>query len=476
MPYGIYIEWVIYILDVWKDNNKPEYLNFATNIINDWLNNFRVPNDYNSKLIWCDHAVSCRISVFLNIYNTLKTIKKESMLKHDMLEVLNEHSFFLLKWTQKNQDKVHNHILIAAISLIYYYLYIGRENTEEFTMCVNIVEKYIVSNFIDGINIENSPGYQFHVLVYLIRFFYFVSKINKEYIFTKKMINILEESIPYLQIFKRSNKTVPVIGDSNLTLDIFACSSEKYNNLDTMIEYLTSKKIIKVNNNLISESFKSIIKKETGYIIMLENDIQLIMRYNPITYNWHTHNDQMSINYFRNDIDWITDVGSYPDKRDFCISRIAHNIILRDMENINTIKSKYSLEIINDKNFIMTMITDTFKHKREILWLNKDSFLIKDNVENINESNTNVFNQIFHLNNKIEKIDQESNKVILSYQNNKLIIEQENITELKIYNGSDDPFIGWVCYNAAKLEKTNTLVFNSEKTNKTEFVTKFSFL
>jgi len=87
---------------------------------------------------------------------------------------------------------------------------------------------------------------------------------------------------------------------------------------------------------------------------------------------------------------------------------------------------------------------------------------------------SSVFNQIFHLNHNV-KVEQNDNKVILSHNNNTLIIQQENQSDLKIYNGSEEPFIGWVCYNAAKFERTNTLVFNSENVNKTKFITKFIY-
>ena len=114
-----------------------------------------------------------------------------------------------------------------------------------------------------------------------------------------------------------------------------------------MIDFLKDKNVIKNKDKLYnSNNFVSLIKKETGYVFFLEKDVQLIVRHNPLTYNWHTHNDQLSINYFREDIDWITDVGSYPDKREYCISRIAHNIVLRNMKNIDTIIFKLFIIIL----------------------------------------------------------------------------------------------------------------------------------
>lgn len=466
------LEWLTYILDIGISEKNKKYINFCVEVINSWLLKFKTPGYYHSKLIWCDHAVSCRINVFLYIYNTLKYTSYIKKIKFNLKDEIKTHSIFLVNWVKKNETKTHNHILIACISLVYYNLYFNIN--ENLYILLNVIERYIVSNFINGINIENSPGYQFHVLVYLIRFFYFVTKLNKQNILTSKMKKTLEESIMYLDIFKRNNLTVPVIGDSNLTLDIFASYDEEYNNLDNMISFLREKNVIKTNNNIVDNNFKCIIKKETGYIFLLEKDIQLIIRYNPLTYNWHTHNDQLSINYFRNGIDWITDVGSYPDKREYCISRMAHNIILRNMKNKNTIKDTYDIKVINEKHIILKLKNNEFAHTREVIWENIDNFTIIDYIENKNETEMSVFNQIFHLNHHI-KVEQKSDKIVLSHDNHKLIIQQENKFKLKIYNGSEQPFIGWVCYNAAKLEKTNTLVFNSENTNKTKFITKFIY-
>ncbi len=467
------MEWLTYILDVGISEKNDNYVNFCAEIINSWLIKFRSPGNYNSKLIWCDHAVSCRINVFLYIYNSLKGTKLINKIKFNLIDELETHSEYLIKWVIKNETKTHNHILIACISLVYYNLYFNLN--KNLNRSLDIIERYIESNFIAGINIENSPGYQFHVLVYLIRFFYFVTKLNKQNILTDKMKQIVSDSISYLDIFKRNNLTVPVIGDSNLTLDIFASYDEEFNNLDNMISFLKEEHVVKINNSIIdSNNFNSIVKKETGYIFFLEKDIQLIIRFNPLTYNWHTHNDQLSINYFRDGIDWITDVGSYPDKRDYCISRMAHNIVLRNMENKDTIKDNYQINVVNNKHIILKLENNKFTHKREVIWEDINNLTIIDEVENKDETEKSVFNQIFHLNHNI-KVEDNNNKVILSNNKNKLIIQQENACKLKVYNGNDEPFIGWVCYNAAKLEKTNTLVFNSENTNKTKFITKFLY-
>jgi hypothetical protein len=467
------LEWLIYILDIGIIENKSYYIDFCVNVINSWLDNFRIPDKYFSHLIWCDHAVSCRIIVFLYIHNVLKYTKYLQTINFNLVNEIKTHANYLYSWIKNNHAKVHNHILIACISITYYNLYFNLKNSTMLNLTLNIIEKYMESNFTDGINIENSPGYQFHVLVYLIRFFYFMTKTQNNELLTQKMKEILNESILYLDIFKRNNLTVPVIGDSNLTLDIFASYEEVYNNLDIMIRFLENNNIIK-KNNLIKKNFTSIIKEKTGYIFFLEKDIQIIIRSNPIIYNWHTHNDQLSINYFRDGIDWITDVGSYPDKRDYCISRMAHNIILRNMENKDTIKDVYKLEIVNNKHIILIMENDLFIHKRQFIWLDINNFTLIDDITNKNILEESVFNQIFHLNNNIN-IEQNNNKILLKHKNNTLNIIQNTNTELKIYNGSEEPFIGWLCYNASKMEKTNTLVFNSYKSNKANFITNFEY-
>ena len=472
------LEWLIYIHDVWKVNKNAQYLDFIVNIINNWLDMFKTPGKYHSRLIWCDHAVSCRIIVFLTIFDSFNESNLLGLLKHDIKEVIQQHVAFLYEWIKNNHTRTHNHILIACISIVYDILYFEKtdEDNDKLKYCSNIIENYTVSNFDSGINIENSPGYQFHVLVYLTRYLYFITKnFPNSDVLTPKMKETFQESVYYLSVFKRQNKTVPVIGDSNLTLDIFAAFSEEYNNLDMMISYLQEKKIINITETFDGIKYTFISKPTTGYTFMLKNDYQLIIRSNPIIYNWHTHNDQLSINYFRDGIDWITDVGSYPDKRDYCISRIAHNIVLRNMENEDTIKDKYHYEVVNDTHVIITMETSKFVHNREIIWENEHQLCIKDKLKNVNENEQCIFNQIFHVNNNVS-VDYENKQLItLNYKNNKLMIKQNNDIYINVYNGSEEPYLGWVCYNASKMENTNTLVYNSPKCNQFEFITYFMY-
>ena len=119
------MEWLTYILDVGISEKDEMYINFCLEVINSWLLKFKSPGDYHSKLIWCDHAVSCRIIVFLYIYNSLKDTNYIKKIKFNLIDELVTHSEFLIKWVKKNEIRTHNHILIACISLVYYNLYLN---------------------------------------------------------------------------------------------------------------------------------------------------------------------------------------------------------------------------------------------------------------------------------------------------------------------------------------------------------------
>jgi hypothetical protein len=335
-----------------------------------------------------------------------------------------------------------------------------------------IIDDYVKKNFIDGINIESSPGYQCHCLVYIIRYIYTLCKINK----TKLISNILLET--YLNVydkfnlFLRNDNTLPIIGDTNLTLDIFNFPEEEYNQLYKMHCFICDHMKLKEKNYNYDTYFK--MHSSTGYIFCKDNKTSLIIRTNPDIFTYHTHDDNISFHLSHNVFDWISDTGSYPSKREYFNSRIAHNCIVRNLMNEELTNKKFHSKQLNEKHYIIIFSNSNFKHTREIIFHNSKYITLKDTVENKDIYEKTKFNQLFHTgsNVKIKNVKEHAIDLVYEKQKEKVSIIQKNInSKLETFYGSIEPYLGWIAEDPSNIKKTYTLSFTSVMANTIEYET-----
>jgi hypothetical protein len=500
------LEWLINVLDVYIYTKDIKYYNFIIKNYIDWIYTIYDKNIINSKKIYDDHPMSMRIMSLINFHNFIyKNNFENNKLKNKLIEVINDTTLRLHNWLMIKKDKyLSNHILIACISLVYSIDYLNN-----YKQCLNkkillienifditkIIDNYIIKNFTEeGINIESSPGYQFHILVYLIRFIYTLCKINKQQYITPVMIKYISISYPFLDIFLRNNYSLPIIGDTSLYLDIYKNKNEKYNNLDELFNFINNKLMLKYEK--INKKYLFKIYKDSGYIFKYIDDLKIIIRTKPKYHTYHTHNDELSLNLYRKDIDWITDTGFYPDKLNEFRSRMMHNVIIRNMNNEKLINQQTKIYTKSENNISILFSNDKFDHTREFIFKNKKEIIIIDFIKNKDINEKSIFNLLYHINNTLQIENKNKNEFLLSdNKNNYLTIRQEEkccdnntcwicknhnniktkIQESIILNGCKNPFIGWISYDPSKLLKTNTIIYNSKLSNKFVFKTYFKF-
>ena len=500
------LEWLINVLDVYIYTKDIKYYNFIIKNFIDWIYTIYDKNIINSKKIYDDHPMSMRIMSLINFHNFIyKNNFENNKLKNKLIEVINDTTLRLHNWLMIKKDKyLSNHILIACISLVYSIDYLNN-----YKQCLNkkillienifditkIIDNYIIKNFTEeGINIESSPGYQFHILVYLIRFIYTLCKINKQQYITPVMIKYISIAYPFLDIFLRNNYSLPIIGDTSLYLDIYKNKNEKYNNLDELFNFINNKLMLKYEK--INKKYLFKIYKDSGYIFKYIDDLKIIIRTKPKYHTYHTHNDELSLNLYRKDIDWITDTGFYPDKLNEFRSRMMHNVIIRNMNNEKLINQQTKIYTKSENNISILFSNDKFDHTREFIFKNKKEIIIIDFIKNKDINEKSIFNLLYHINNTLQIENKNKNEFLLSdNKNNYLTIRQEEkccdnntcwicknhnniktkIQESIILNGCKNPFIGWISYDPSKLLKTNTIIYNSKLSNKFVFKTYFKF-
>ena len=456
-------EWLINILDLHVVSSNIEYYEYCAQNVESWLNTFSdMSNKFNSKQVWADHTMSGRIMSFLifheySIENKLNTATNlEVILTH-----IRNDTKLLYIWIQKNKMKLTNHLLIACISVIFSSFYANNGDTQLISEMSSIIDDYVEKNFIDGINVESSPGYQCHCLVYIIRYIYTICKLNRGNLISTKLLAIYLNVYEKLFLFLRSDKTMPMIGDTNLTLDIYNFPEEEYNKLSSMHEFICDNMNLEKNHQRFATYFEKHLP--TGYIFCIENKTSLIVRTKPNVQSYHTHDDNLSIHFSHDNVDWISDMGHYPAKRAYFNSRIAHNCIVRNLANEQLTNTEFYTEQLNNKHYILSFSNNKFKHTREIIFYSSKHIVLKDKVENKEIEEHTRFNQLFHTGSNIKIKNKRDHSIDLICGNLKMSIIQKNKTsKLETFYGSEKPYLGWIAEDPSNIRKTYTLSFTSD--------------
>ena len=190
------------------------------------------------------------------------------------------------------------------------------------------------------------------------------------------MIEYLTISYPFLNVFLREDLSLPIIGDTSLYLDIYKNKDEKYNNLHSLFNFINNKLSLNIGQMDKKSLFK--IYKDSGYILKYIDELQIIIRSKPKYHTYHTHNDELSIHLYRNNIDWITDTGFYPDKLDNFRSRMMHNVIIRNFTNEILTEQQTKIYTNNENNISILFTNNKFDHNREFIFKNNNEIIIID--------------------------------------------------------------------------------------------------
>lgn len=307
------LEWLSVALN-YSIINEYKNIHNVINILINWIEKNNIGfNENLSKMTWNDHSASSRINVIIMFYFKLQNTKYLNYnLKKNLIKSLIVHGEFIYDYLIKNINSLSNHIYIASRALLFLSLYFKKfikDYNIWLNLSLNIINKYFDKTFVDGINIESSPAYQFYLLLDYTRMIYILNLNGYNTLISQKNIQDLEKIFNATKFFLRNyidKKTIPMIGDSPLELD-FISSIYELDDINKMMRLIFNNSKM----NLFSVENKFLINKDCGFILINKNDEnvynQIIFRTKPKYKTFHTQNDVNSFNYYYNGLDWFTD-------------------------------------------------------------------------------------------------------------------------------------------------------------------------
>lgn len=282
-------------------------------------------------------------------------------------------------------------------------------DTEMIGVSSRRLSEYYVSHFDkDGVHLENSPEYHYHMVESLKEI---LNRYNKEQLPSYDMLEeIYVKSADYAQMIILPNGLIPNVGDSK--------------NMEINLEkYYPSEIIDQAQSNGRATYY------ESGYDIVKEDDTYLLFRAGYLQ-DYHHHDDDLSFWLYK-DGNIFTEVGSYGYEytvpyTNYAKTFHAHNTLIVDSENETETRDVYLLDS-KDPNIMSGethRIMGTY-FKRDIHFNDElTEFTIIDFIENKN-GGSHDYELLFHLdpNISIEVINGKNENIV------ELIRDDEKIGE-----------------------------------------------
>jgi len=422
----------------YKITGDKKYIEKGMEYIRDFTEQAPFDTD---QMTWHDETTSSRLNNYFGFYEDGYDVLSSS----DRELVEEEMKFIAEKIAYTGfYSGSNNHGMYQDNAMLQYAIEFN--DTEMIEIGSERLEDYFISHFDkDGVHLENSPEYHFHMVESLKSI---LDRYNENVLPSYGGLEtIYEKSVNYANMVVLPNGIIPNVGDS-LNMEI---NLEEYYNPD-LIE--------------ASQSSGRATFYESGYDIVKNDDTYLLFRAGYLK-DYHHHNDDLSFWLYK-DGNIFTEVGSYGydssvSYTDYAKTFNAHNTLVVDGENEADTKDVHLLE--SDHSNVMSGETNRIigtNFKRNIHFNDElTEFTISDQIRSEDSQNHN-YELLFHLDPSISTnvIAQEN------YNTVELIRDEEKIGEFvtkeSVYIDEDVHFP----YYYAEPQETDVIVV--EKTGNNE--------
>lgn len=470
------MDYIKLLIDLDENNDNVKITKeFIFEFLKPWWNTFK--NDLLHSQAWHDHATAWRAINLIYLYKYLKNTDKENSKFVEI--ILTEHKNKLLD--ESFYSKLTNHGLDQSLAL--YQLAHLLKDLNAKNIAIQRINNEIRHAFCeDGGHKENSPGYLNYGLIQIFN----VLNIAKDIDGVKSKItfpqDILQKAILALCFFIKPNKTMPLIGDTQL----FVARDIIDNNYKDNKFYLNFLYSLSAGNKGMQPDSLDLFLPISGYSIFREtweknhfnNSMHIVFKSGYLS-QYHRHDDDLNITIFYDNEDWLIDTGLYKHMekdpyRKYFRSSDAHNvtrpiksIVCRDIEKIYEYGNSKLYDYFSDGNISkvkgISYIHQGYENKRELIYNRQiNSLLIHDICTPLNYDNSNEYITRFHIpNDKKIFVDNKENRVNIVGKHYTMSIEAKNfVGNIKIVTGQDRPKpLGYVSYKNGILEKCYTIEF-----------------
>lgn len=384
--------------------NNTNLFKVARNIIKDWI---AYSKHSKNKFLWHEHSVSARLTNIIYFQTQSTRYKLNNKI---FFELINEHCIFL---NNEENYKNNNHGLIMDKTLIFASQYLKNEKLKRFYMekALYRVKAAIYRDFSDkGVHLENSPEYH----LFVTKLISDIQQLLKENDLSlgKNIEQLLYRASKYPAYIIKPNGVYPNLGDTG-----------------TMKNY---KKV---------KFYKDFIDYGAGIVILQNQNKKDFKKSMHLTFKCgyksitHKHKDDLSLTYYRDGHDILTDSGKYnynyeDEKRKFIVSPKAHSCIYIEDEDYLFTNPYYDQLFLNITNSyhtngfkVTTGKNNLYKGSsitRHCIVDERDNLIIIDRVKS-NKEKKYIQNFNFHENLDIQQID--NNKYEIAVDNNNYMFE-----------------------------------------------------
>ena len=458
-PYN-HASWRLYFQDLsflaflhraYEKTGDIKYLLKSQYYILDWINKNHIDLEIKSDYTWNDHATANRSKQFVDF---LRLYRNTNVFDLEIFNIivysLYQHGKYLNNddnYIDSNHGLMQDQALLQ-ISTIFTTL---PESEEWYDHSLERIHKSIETQITsEGVHKEHSPYYHIFVQdIYLSIQTYLTSIGINDNVIDNTTIKMDD----YNKYIVTPNGYLPLISDTNF----------KHN---PKVNYDSS-----LPDKVFKESGIAFFRDLTS---ITSSDIYLtfVAAYNS---NYHKHKDDLSFTLNINDTDFFIDGGHFGynpgSERSLLVSALSHNTITLNSEEwlFNeeyignpTIEKSFASEELSYIKASHTMY-EKAKIIRSLIYIKPELIIIHDRLETSLDKYSSL-QQIFNIGQDVDILKNNdgsfrlTSKLDNNYLNFKTLYPNDFIET--IYNGSENPFIGWAAKYSGKMHPITTIIYN----------------
>ncbi|GAB6150671.1 alginate lyase family protein [Clostridium novyi] len=494
----------------YRKSGEEKYLDAYTKIISTWVkqNPYKMGVNWTSSLECTFRNISWIVSYYL-LYDYINDKNIKNIIEKNMFL----HGKYIFNHLSR-YSSANNHLIGELLGLYTTALLFNNIKLKKWLRFSEkkLYKQFLIQNYDDGVNKEQSIYYHAYVLEFYMLFFSLIDLQHKK--IDKKYLNIISKMTEFLYhcVYKSDKELNIGDCDSGRLFDLDKVNSmEYYNSLifcgilfDSHKYKLTNKfridnrSILLFGKQKVDEFTKKSevdieylsenkIFKNGGYAFLYDKSNKLVFDFGNLGYLTiaaHGHADCLSILLSKNNKSFLIDPGTYiydylPKWRYYFKSTKAHNTIQVDDRDQATyggsfmwnkkFKSKLN-NIIQEKNMILLDAQhDGYSkigviHRRKVYFYFNKYIVIEDILKADNKEHNYKIHYHFHANCRLEE---EKNKLIVKNENEVINMKFYPFSKIKLFSGSTEPIMGWQSYELNDKKSTNTieLQYRGKNTN-----------